>query len=78
MPKVKELRGLIYSQYDSEAQFAETIGWPRQRVSKITSGIKEPNIDELDVMARALHRSVGDIAQIFLRKKSPNGQQICS
>lgn len=74
MQKVRELRGLIYSQYDSETEFANAIGWPRQRVNKITNGTKEPDIDELNILAKALNKSVGDIAQIFLRYKSPNGQ----
>ena len=76
MPKVRELRGLIYENFDSEAQFANAIGWPRQRVNKITTGVKEPDIDELNTLAQALHKSIGDMAQIFLRYKSPNGQQI--
>ena len=74
MQKVRELRGLIYSQYDSETEFANAIGWPRQRVNKITNGTKEPDIDELNILAKALNKSVGDIAQIFLRYKSPNEQ----
>lgn len=75
MEKVKELRGLIYSQYDSESQMAETIGWERQRINKITNGVKEPDIRELSVLAAALKCSVEDIAQIFLRYKSPNGHR---
>lgn len=78
MGKVKELRGLIYANYDSESQFAEAIGWSRQRVNKITTGHKEPDIDELNTIATALHKSVGDIAQIFLRYRSPNRQQMFS
>lgn len=74
MAKVRELRGLIYANYDSESQFADALGWPRQRISKITNGVKEPDIDELNVISKALHKSVGDIAQIFLRYKSPIGQ----
>lgn len=74
MAKVRELRGLIYSNFDSESQFANAIGWPRQRVSKITNGTKEPNIDELNTFAGALHKSVGEMAQIFLRYESPNEQ----
>lgn len=73
--KVKELRGLIYSKYDSEAAMAKAMGWPRQRLSKITNGIKEPDISELNAIAEPLGISVGDIAQIFLRAKSPIEQQ---
>lgn len=74
MEKVRELRGLIYSQYDSETEFANAIGWPKQRVNKITGGVKEPNIDELNALSKALNVSVGEMAQIFLRYKSPNRQ----
>lgn len=73
--KVRELRGLIYSKFDSEAEMAAAIGWPRQRLSKITNGIKEPDVNELNALANPLGKSVGDIAQIFLRYKSPNRQQ---
>lgn len=73
--KVKELRGLIYSKYDSEAELAKKIGWPRQKINKITNGNKEPNIDEIAVLSNALGKSIGDIAEIFLRYRSPNEQQ---
>lgn len=73
--KVKELRGLIYSKYNSEAEMAKIMGWTRQKVNKITNGTKEPNVDELNAFAKALDKTVGDVAQIFLRNKSPNEQQ---
>jgi transcriptional regulator with XRE-family HTH domain len=73
--KIKELRGLIYSKFDSESEMAKKLGWPRQRLNKITNGIKEPDIKELNELAEALDKSVGDIAQIFLNCESPNGQQ---
>ncbi len=74
--KVKELRGLIYGTFDSEAEMAKEIGWPRQRLSKITNGVKEPDVNELNAIAKPLGKSVGDIAQIFLRYKSPNEQHV--
>lgn len=74
MSKVKELRGLIYSKYDSEAEMAQSMHWPRQRLSKITNGKKEPDVTELNVMARSLGEPVDCLVQIFLRYKSPNGQ----
>lgn len=73
--KVRELRSAIYGQYDSEAEFAKALGWPRQRLSKITNGQKEPNVSEINDLALGLGFSVDAIAQIFLRQKSPNGQQ---
>ena len=72
--KVKELRGLIYSTYDTEADMAKEMNWSRQRLSRITNGQKEPNIEELNALAKLLGKSVEDISQIFLRYKSPNRQ----
>lgn len=72
--KIKELRGLIYSRFDSEAEMAKAMGWPRQRLSKITNGVKEPDVNELNAIAQPLNVSVGEIAQIFLKTKSPNEQ----
>ncbi|SMC38066.1 helix-turn-helix domain-containing protein [Papillibacter cinnamivorans] len=72
--KVKELRSLIFSRYDSESALACDLGWPRQKLNKITNGKKEPDIEELNQLAIKLGQPVGDIAHIFLRYKSPNGQ----
>lgn len=73
--KIKELRGLIYGKYDSESEFAKILGWERQKLSKITNGLQEPNIRELNEMAELLDITVEELAQIFLRRKSPNRQQ---
>lgn len=71
MKKVMELRGLIYGKYDSEAALAADLGWSRQRLNKITSGMKEPDLEEVAELAGKLDQSVEDIVQIFLRNKSP-------
>lgn len=73
--KVFELRGLIYSRYENEAQCAREMGWPRQKLSKITNGTKEPDIKELAALAVALDVSMEKVAQIFLSRRSPTGQQ---
>jgi len=66
--KVKGLRGLIYSKYDSEAALARTIEWPRQRLNKITSGVKEPTVGELNVLAEVLGVNVDVLAQFFCKE----------
>ena len=76
MAKVAELRGLIYSRYDSEAQLAKELGWDRQRLNKITNGIKEPDLDEIAALAPKLGSSIEELVHIFLRHKSPDGQHI--
>lgn len=65
--KNSELRGLIYDKYNSEAEMARALGWSRQRLNKITNGLKEPDISELNSIAKRLEKSVGEIAQIFLQ-----------
>lgn len=74
MAKVKELRSIIYRKFDSEAQLSSLLGWKRQKLNKITNGQKEPNLTEINELAIALHMTVEEIAQIFLRNKSPNEQ----
>lgn len=72
--KDKELRLLILSQYDSEADLARSIGWTRQRLNKITNGVKVPNVQEVNELAKALKVSTDTITKIFLKTKSPNRQ----
>ena len=74
MAKVNELRGLIYSRYDSEAQLAQELGWTRQRLNAITNGLKEPDLEEVVALAEKLHKPVEETLYIFLRHKSSNGQ----
>ena len=73
MAKNLELNGLIHSKYESESAFARALGWPRQRLNKITSGVKEPDISETVMMARKLDVTVDRLADIFLPQQSPNG-----
>lgn len=72
--KIRELRGLIYTAYDSEADFANALGWTRQRLSRITNGSKEPDVEELNTLANGLGVSVEMVVKIFLLHKSPNRQ----
>lgn len=73
--KVYELRGAIYSQFKSEAACAEEMGWPRQKLSKITNGYKEPDIEEVVQLANTLGYTIEGMINIFLRRKSPNEQR---
>ena len=75
MSKVKEFRGLIYSKYDSENEFARVLNWKRQRLNKITNGLRLPALDEVAEMARALGVEPSYLMQIFLSQKSSVGQQ---
>lgn len=64
--RIANLRGLIYTHYNSESALADAIGWTRQRLNRITSGKKVPSLNDLDALAEALDTTVGELAQIFL------------
>lgn len=66
-------RGMVYSKYKTIADFAQAIGWTRQKATNIVNGIQEPSLDDTDKMARALDLSLEDTARFFLPRKS----QVC-
>ena len=63
-------RGLVYSKYKSIADFAQAIGWTRQKATNIVNGTQEPSLDDTDKMAKALNLSLDDTAKFFLLSKS--------
>lgn len=66
-------RGLVYSRYKTIAEFAQAIGWTRQKATNIVNGVQEPSLDDTDKMAKALNMSLDETAKFFLLKKS----QVC-
>lgn len=72
MNRIKEL---IYSQFETESACAKALGWPRQRLNKISKGYKVPTVKEVNELSKVLKMPVGDLASIFLQIKSPNRQQ---
>ena len=73
MAKILALNGLIHSKYDNESQMANALGWPRQKLNKITNGDQEPDLGEVKSIAQVLQVPFMQVANIFLREKSPNG-----
>lgn len=63
-------RGLVYSKYKSIANFAQAIGWTRQKATNIVNGVQEPSLDDTDKMAKALNLTFSETAQFFLPAKS--------
>lgn len=66
----ENIRGLVYGKYKSIRKFAEAVGWDRTKACDIVNETREPRVSELQDMAIALERPVGEIANIFLRNKS--------
>ena len=72
MAKNLQLSGLIHSQFGSEAKMAQSMGWSRQRLNKITNGKHVPDLFEVNDMAAALNTSFISMARIFLGTRSTN------
>lgn len=72
MAKIMELNSLIHGQFESEAQFATALGWSRQRMNKITTGKKQPTLEEVQQLAEGLRVPFMMVCGFFLKKKSPN------
>ena len=69
----REIKSMIYGKFDTEKDCADAMGWPRQRLNKLTNGKKEPSVSEVVQFAHAVDKSVEYVANIFLRMASPNG-----
>lgn len=67
MKRVRELKALIQLKYDTETEAARDFGWTKQRLNRITTGKREPDIQEVKVLAEKLGKSWNEIADIFLR-----------
>ena len=65
MAKNLELNGLIHTMYPNESAMAKAMGWPRQRLNRITSGRKMPDLEETTEIATALKKPLTDVANIF-------------
>lgn len=61
-----ELRNMIREKFRSEAECARKMGWSRQRLNKITTGKKIPDIVELNCIAAVLERDADELLHIFL------------
>lgn len=72
---LRRLRGEIAAEYKTQVAFASAIGWHKNKVSKMLLGEYKPDTDEVAVMASALHLDERRYCDIFLPKKSPNGDE---
>lgn len=64
--KNMKLRGLIYSKYLNESDFARNLGWSKQQLNRITTGRKLPDLMEVKTLANALNVTIQDLFDIFL------------
>lgn len=64
--KNKQLDDLIHQHYRTETEMAAQMGWNKQRLNKITTGLKTPNVNDINKIANALNVNVGILCDIFL------------
>lgn len=70
MAKNLELSGMIHAAFGSETKMAKEMGWSRQRLNRITTGKKIPDLFEVNEIATVLKSPFIAVAQIFLRSES--------
>lgn len=68
MKKNEKLSALIYTRYKSESACAKAMGWPRQRLNRITTGEKIPDIAELNLLANALQVPLSQVLDVMTHK----------
>ena len=62
------IRGLVFSQFDSIAAFAEAIGWQRNKASRIVNLRQNPTKKDMEDMIVTLRIPTDKIAPIFFGK----------
>ena len=65
------LRGKVLSRYKTVSDFAEAIGWSRNKASRIVNGVQEPDTNEMQQLAELLQISTAeDFTALFFPKMS--------
>lgn len=64
--QLDRLKVCIKAKFGTEANMARRMNWPRQRLNKITTGRKVPDVGEIGEMATALEESITKVAEFFL------------
>ncbi len=78
MKQENSLKREILKVYKYESHCADAMGWTRQKLNKITNGDKEPTVEELNAIAKAIHKPISYVISFFLPAESPNRQQAVS
>lgn len=69
---INNVKGAVYARYKDIADLAKTLGWSRQKLSPIVNGKREPNLSDIQAMAKAMDMDADKLASFFLELKSQN------
>lgn len=72
---IAKLRAEIVYRYKTQTAFASAIGWTENKLSKMMTGKYKPDTDEVAGIADALNLNERQYCDIFLPRKSPNGDK---
>ena len=68
---MENYRGIVFAKFKSITEFAEKIGWTRNKASRIVNGVQEPNAAEMIQMAEILGIDTPEVfMDIFFGKLS--------
>lgn len=70
-----KLRGKIVEKFGSQKSFSMAIGWHENKVSAVLTGKYILDVDEAAEVAERLSLTSREYLDIFLIKKSPNGDK---
>lgn len=66
----KKLKGLILQKFYTISAFADSVGWKRNKASRIINGLQEPSIPDIVAIAGALNLSEQEFFDIFFSRLS--------
>lgn len=67
------LRGWIFAKFKTCADFADALGWSKQKLSFIMTGKRIPTLKDVWSMADLLGQPFDSVAKFFLPNESPDG-----
>ena len=68
--KVNRVRGAIYARFKDIAQLADVLGWSRQKLSALANGVREPSLNDIQLLAKAMEMDVELLTSFFLELQS--------
>ena len=68
--KVNNVKGAIYARFKDIANLADILGWSRQKLSALANGVREPSLNDIQLMANAMEMNVEILTSFFLELRS--------
>lgn len=69
------IKALVYAKYSTEAELARILGWTRQKLNLTTHMKREPNLEDIVQLSKALDTGIEKLILLFLQERSQIKQQ---